>query len=146
MSTRPQFREPEENTAYLLGQALAALQRRDPRGVNESGHDVRAAHSAVFGNIDHEGTRLTRLAERARMTPQAMSELVDDLVTGGYLTRIPDPTDGRAKLIVLTDLGNVALQDAFDTIIGIEAELETLLGRTGLLRLRKALHAIAERE
>ena len=80
------------------------------------------------------------------MTPQAMSELVEDLVERGYMERVPDPTDGRAKLIVLTDLGNVALQDAFDTIIGIEAELEALLGRTGLLRLRKALHAIAERD
>ena len=146
MSTRPRFREPEENTAYLLGQALATLQLQITRGVNESGHEVRPAHSAVFGNIDHEGTRLTQLAERARMTPQAMSELVEDLVARGYMERVPDPTDGRAKLIVLTDLGNVALQDAFDTIIGIEAELEALLGRTGLLRLRKALHAIAERD
>ena len=146
MSSRPQFREPEENTTYLLGQALTVLQLEITRGVNEAGHEVRTAHSAVFGNIDHEGTRLTQLAERAGMTPQAMSELVDDLVARGYLARIPDPTDGRAKLIVLTDLGNVALQDAFDTIIGIEAELEALLGRPGLLRFRKVLHAIAERE
>lgn len=37
------------------------------------------------------------------MTPQAMGELVDELEELGYLERRPDPTDRRAKLIVLTD-------------------------------------------
>jgi DNA-binding MarR family transcriptional regulator len=67
------------------------------------------------------------------MTPQAMGELVDHLAARGYLERVPDPNDRRAKLIVLTDLGYDALQAAFDTIIGIEAELEEFLGRDGLL-------------
>jgi DNA-binding MarR family transcriptional regulator len=78
------------------------------------------------------------------MTPQAMGELVDDLVDWGYLKRVPDPTDRRAKLIVLTPAGENALQDAFDTIIELETELERLLGRDGLLRLRRALRRIAE--
>jgi len=33
---------------------------------------------------------------------------------------MPDASDRRAKLIVLTDLGYEALQDAFDTIIGMK--------------------------
>ena len=60
---------------------------------------------AVFGNIDSEGTRLTTLADRAAMTAQAMGELVDDLVAKGYLTRVADPSDRRAKLTALTDRG-----------------------------------------
>ena len=55
------------------------------------------------------------------MTPQAMSELVEHLVSHGYLERMPEPSDRRAKLIVLTDIGCEAIQDAFDTIIGFEA-------------------------
>ncbi|MCW2762703.1 MAG: transcriptional regulator, MarR family [Marmoricola sp.] len=78
------------------------------------------------------------------MTPQAMSELVDHLVPHGYLERMPDPSDRRAKLIVLTDLGYEALQDAFDTIIGIEADLEVLLGRAGLVQFRRVLSQVAE--
>ena len=144
MSRRSELREPEVNTNHLLGQAYARLQRRVVAGVMGAGHRVRPAHSAVFVNIDSEGTRLTELADRARMTPQAMGELVDDLVARGYVERTPDPSDRRAKLIVLTDLGYDALQAAFDTIIGIEADLEALLGRNGLLRLRTALQRIAE--
>jgi DNA-binding MarR family transcriptional regulator len=138
------MREPEVNTTYLLGQAHQALNRRISAGVVAAGHPIRPAHAAVFVNIDSEGTRLTTLAERARMTPQAMSELVDDLVRMGYVDRQPDPYDRRAKLIALTDRGYDALQAGFDTIIAIEADLEVLLGRPGLARLRTALRRIAE--
>ena len=48
---------------------------------------------------NRNGIRLTHLAERALMTPQAMSELVEHLVSHGYLERMPDPSDRRAKLI-----------------------------------------------
>jgi DNA-binding MarR family transcriptional regulator len=144
MSRRQEMREPEVNTTHFLGQAYVGLNQRITAGVMAAGHPIRPAHAAVFVNIDSEGTRLTTLAERARMTPQAMSELVDDLVVKGYLARTPDPSDRRAKLIALTDLGYDALQAAFDTIIGIERDLEALLGRTGLVRLRTALRRIAE--
>ena len=77
------------------------------------------------------------------MTPQAMSELVEHLVSHGYLERMPDPSDRRAKLIVLTDLGYEALQDAFDTIIGIEADLEVLLGHGGMVQFRRVLSQVA---
>ncbi len=78
---------------------------------------MRPAHSQVFIHIDAEGTRLTTLAARAAMTPQAMAELVDDLVELGYAERIPDRDDRRAKLIVLTPAGWAAVQDAFDALI-----------------------------
>ena len=76
------------------------------------------------------------------MTPQAMGELVDDLEKMGYVERIADPSDGRAKLIVLTDKGFDKLQAAFDTISGVEKDLAKLLGRRGLTALRASLRAI----
>jgi DNA-binding MarR family transcriptional regulator len=143
MSTRPPLREPEDNTTYWMVQSAAGLQRRITEGLVAAGHPVRAAHAAVFGNIDSEGTRLSTLAERANMTPQAMGELVNDLVAKGYVTREPDPADRRAKLITITDLGYRGIQDAYDTIAGIEDELAALLGRRGLLDLRRALRRVA---
>ena len=143
MSTR-QFREPEDNTTHWLERAAAVLQVRITEGVRAAGHDdVRPSHAAVFGNLDSEGTRLTHLAERAVMTPQAMGELVDDLARKGYVERIPDPTDRRAKLIRLTGAGEDAVQTAYEAIMDIEAELEASLGRTTLVRLRKTLRTIA---
>ena len=56
---------------------------------------------------------------------------------------MPDASDRRAKLIVLTVLGYKALQDAFDTIIGIEADLEVLLLCDGLVQFRRVLTQVA---
>ena len=137
------LREPDISTTYLLGRAHKVLNERIRQGVVAAGHPIRAAHAAVFVTIDREGSRLTRLAERAAMTPQAMGELVDDLVARGYLERVPDPADRRAKLIMLTDLGFQALQAAFDTILEIEAELRAELGAGGLTKLQRGLRRLA---
>src|ERR671915_193976 len=68
--------------------------------LNAAGYeDTTAAHHPLFENIDPEGTRLTVLAARAGMTHQSMGEVVDVLVRRGYLKRVTDPTDGRAKLV-----------------------------------------------
>jgi DNA-binding MarR family transcriptional regulator len=70
--------------------------------------DLREAHLQVFGTIDWGGTRLTDLAARAQMTRPSMNELVDQLEAAGYLERVPDPSDGRAKLVRLTRPGRRA--------------------------------------
>ena len=61
----------------------------------------------------------------------------------GRIRAHANASDRRAKLIVLTDLRYEALQDAFDTIIGIEADLEVLLGRDGLVQFRRVLIQVA---
>ena len=143
MSTVPCLREPEVNTTYLLGRAHKVLNERIRGGVVAAGHPIRPAHSAVFVSIDRAGSRLTHLAERAAMTPQAMGELVDDLAGMGYVERVPDPADRRAKLIMLTDLGYDTLQAAYDTILDIEAELLAELGAGGLAKLQRSLRRLA---
>lgn len=137
------LREPEDNTAYWCHQVATLLARRINQAVAAAGHPLHPAHAAVFINIDRAGSRLTQLAAAADMTPQSMLELVDELDRLGYVKRVPDPTDRRAKLITLTDIGYDALQAAFDAIITIELRLEELLGRTALVRLRKILRTIA---
>ena len=78
--------------------------------------DIRAAHGAVFANIDPEGTRATELARRAGMTKQSMGELVDDLERKGYVERRVDPRDGRARVVVPTTRG-IAIDRAADAVI-----------------------------
>jgi len=103
--TRQELLPPEHNTADLLGRAWARLGHQIVAGVIAAGYRQRPAHSGVFAHIDLDGTRLTDLANRANMTPQAMGELVDDLERLGYVRRVPDPGDRRAKLIVPTEVG-----------------------------------------
>ncbi len=46
-----------------------------------------------------------QLADHLGITKQAASELVQHLVDRRYLTREPDPADGRSRLLVLTERG-----------------------------------------
>lgn len=89
---------------------------------------IRPAHSRVFENLDPEGTRLTELAERAQLTHPSMSELVGTLERLGYLERVPDPGDGRARLVRLTTEGRALQRVALAEIAEIE---DAWLGRLG---------------
>jgi DNA-binding MarR family transcriptional regulator len=103
---------------------------------------IRPSHSTVFFHMEHEGIRLSRLAEKGQMTPQAMGELVDDLEEFGYLRRVPDPTDRRAKLIVFTEQGNAALREGYTIIDEVERRMAELLGKEGLADLHRMLGRI----
>ena len=79
--------------------------------VAAAGYPQRRTHSALFAHIDVErGSRLTELAARSSVTPQAMSDVVNDLVRLGYVERRPDPDDGRAVLLELTAPGQAYLR------------------------------------
>lgn len=91
-------------------------------------HDARVPHTHVTAYIKADGSRLTELAAQARMTLPAMSELVDDLQRLGIVERRPDPSDGRAKLICLTETGWEAMRSARTAIAEIEAGYAELVG------------------
>ncbi len=108
--------------------------------------DIRVTHGCVFGNIDPAGSRLTELAERARMTKQSVGEVTTDLEQRGYVERVPDPADGRAKIIRLTERGHEAQTLGFELIAEIEREWGERIGEERVAALRDALEAItAER-
>ena len=127
------------NTVALLGQAYSLLGFRIVDGVVGAGFPQKPAHSAVFAQISPEGSRLTDLARGANMSPQAMGELVDELEELGYVVRRPDPTDRRAKLIVLTKKGHACIAAGIATIDGIEQHLIDRLGERGHRQLRSLL-------
>jgi DNA-binding MarR family transcriptional regulator len=68
------------------------------------------------------------LAARAELSLSATSELVNEMEALGYLHRIPDPRDGRAKLIVPTDRGHEALNAASVRVAEIEEHWGSLVG------------------
>jgi DNA-binding MarR family transcriptional regulator len=93
------------------------------RGEESAGAEgLRPAHLQVFGSIKAGGSRLTELASSAGLSLSAMSELVDSLEALGYLERAPDPADGRAKLVGLTDSGWQAIRKGRRLIEEIEAD------------------------
>jgi len=109
--------------------------------------DIRPGHGCVFGGIDPEsGSRLTELAERAMMTKQTVGEVVSDLEQRGYVERVPDPEDGRAKIIRLTPRGREAYVAGRRLIDELEREWAERFGADRVAALREVLEAVdAER-
>jgi DNA-binding MarR family transcriptional regulator len=101
--------------------------------------DVRIAHTAVFQHLRDAGSRITELAERAQLTKPTVVYLVNDLEAMGYVERIPDPGDGRAKLVRLTERGLAAREAGRAAIVEIETEWGAALGEERLAELRGLL-------
>lgn len=104
--------------------------------------DARVAHTHVTAYLKADGSRLTELAAQARMTLPAMSELVDDLQRLGIVERRPDPSDGRAKLICLTNAGWDAMRTARGAIADIEARYARLVGAARFEDAARTLDAL----
>jgi DNA-binding MarR family transcriptional regulator len=133
------------NTAVLLREAFVALNGRVVPRLAERGHsDVRPAHNAVFQYLDAAGTTVSTLAERAEMTKQAMSELVAYLEERGYVDRVPDPSDRRAKLVRPTAKGREVYAIVRDLVPEMEQRLVETVGATRMRQLRRDLHTIQE--
>ena len=128
----------------LLDVGLGAFSEELTRRVAETPYsDIRITHGCVFGNIDPEGgTRLTELAERANMTKQSVGEFASDLEQLGYLERVPDPNDGRAKIIRLTDQGRRAYWIGRQLIDELEREWGERYGDQRIAALREGLEVV----
>ncbi|MDT5388273.1 MAG: hypothetical protein QOE04_1914, partial [Mycobacterium sp.] len=76
------------------------------RAIQQAGFDDwTLAQVRVFQRIAPDGSRLTDLADQAQVSKQSAGVLVDQLERLGYVRRVPDPTDGRARLIVIEERG-----------------------------------------
>ena len=82
----------------------------------------------IFHHLREGGLRLTELAERTHTTKQAMRYTINQLEAAGYVERVPDPTDGRAKIIRFTDRGWQGRRVADEIIASIEHECVQELG------------------
>ena len=82
----------------------------------------------IFHYLREGGLRLTELAERSHTSKQAMRYTIDQLEEAGYVERVPDPTDGRAKIIGLTERGWHSRRVSDEIIASIEQECVQKLG------------------
>jgi DNA-binding MarR family transcriptional regulator len=73
------------------------------------------------------------------MTKQGMGQLVADLEKNGFVERVEDPADRRAKLVRLTKKGWRHVRDAREIIAEIEEAYAWRIGEKRLETLRDAL-------
>lgn len=102
--------------------------------------DARPGHAVVALHIDRRsGTRVGDLAARAGMTKQGMLLLVDDLEARGYVRRVADPDDARARIVRLTARGRRYIAEFRRALAAVEGRVRRDLGDTRFDAMRAAL-------
>ena len=105
---------------------------------------MRVAHGVVFQHLDDGGTTVSTLAQRAGMTKQAMATLVQYLEDHGYVRRVPDPDDRRAKLVQPTPRGREVLAIAQSLVPEMERRIIGALGVSRWHALRDDLRTVRD--
>jgi DNA-binding MarR family transcriptional regulator len=142
--------EPANATEHGLGTLLRiAYQVMMADGVEPAlataGYgDIRSAHLPVIQALatNLAGLRATELATRARITKQSMGYLVDHLNAGGYVERLPDPSDQRAKVVSLTPRGLELSRTIRTAVRDVETAWAERVGDTQMQQLRAALQGL----
>lgn len=113
------------------------------RGLAERGFDdVRPAHGFAFVRISSADATVADVAVHLGVTKQAASQLVEQLVQRGYVTREPDPSDRRARLLALTARGWECTRAAERAAADTTAAWERQLGAQDMAALHAALQAL----
>ena len=134
-----------QELGILLFVANRALEQRAFDAVVAAGiTDITLAQARVAARISPEGSRVTDLAEQARVTKQSAAFLVDQLEAAGYVERVPDPTDRRARLVRLTSRARRVAEVADAEVQRVLAEWADHVGQERLLQVHKTLRDLRE--
>jgi DNA-binding MarR family transcriptional regulator len=106
--------------------------------------DITPAQGRLAARIGPDGTRLSELAEQALISKQTATSLVDKLENAGYVERVPDPADGRARLVRFTAKGEALFPLAREVEAQIEREWAAHLGRRRMQELRETMTRLRE--
>ncbi|MCP2342088.1 MarR family winged helix-turn-helix transcriptional regulator [Actinomadura rupiterrae] len=131
---------PDSRIGALARRLAALVTHRVQEGLADEGiTDVRPTHLRVFAAIEQGPVRITQIAERLGSTKQTVGPLVDELVRLGYLSRLPDPQDARAKIVDFTPSGLAAATTAQRCADALDRDLTAQIGLQRAEHCRSAL-------
>lgn len=104
--------------------------------------DLGRFHVGMFQYPTSDGVRPTELAESLQITKQSVNDLLRDMEAKGYLTLVPDPTDGRARIIRLTVAGHELEQVTHEAAKAASEAFEQILGSRRYAALYAALDEV----
>lgn len=127
---------------FILARAMEAA---NMTGLARAGYtDMTIAQARIAARIEPGGSRVTQLAEAAQVTKQTAGFLVEQLEREGYVERVPDPTDGRARLVKIAARGNAAREAVLPALAEVEAQWMAHIGPERMAQLRETLRLLRE--
>ncbi len=134
-----------ENLGRLLLSSVINWQDVLVLGLQKKGfRNFRASHMNLLRHIDFEGTRISEIARRSRVSKQTVGELIAGCESENLVRIVPDATDGRAKIVTFTALGKSIIVAEREIMEKMDAQLAKLLGKEKLADLRATLAVLAK--
>jgi DNA-binding MarR family transcriptional regulator len=111
-----------------------------------AGSGLTVARTHLLWELHHLGpTTQQSLASALEVSPRNVTGLVDALEAGGFLERRSHPTDRRATLVTLTELGHQTMAGMESDRLQIATRLVADLSEDQLEQLRESLDLVAAR-
>jgi DNA-binding MarR family transcriptional regulator len=134
------------DVGFLLAKASQRFNERLLERFGDAGYpEVRASYGSVLVPLfEEDGLRLGQLAERSRLSKQAMTSLVAACERDGLVARERDPADGRAFVVSLSDRGRAFAEVAERVARELDAELVAVIGTRNHQALVKALKGVTQ--
>ena len=133
------------HTAHIsrhLVSVSSAVRLHVSDGLRERGHVPSAATTHIVPNLPESGLGMSALAARAQLSLQRAGQLVQQLEDEGYVERVADANDGRARRVVYTRRGKRLLTDIEELLEETTERFTAILGKRGFERLQKDLEAL----
>jgi DNA-binding MarR family transcriptional regulator len=144
MVVQPNAREPEP-VPSLLRRARRAYARAVTEELADAGFDDVPRNGAfVLAASAREGAQLGRIIRELAVSKQAAGQLIDTLVSRGYLDRSVDPQDRRRLTIALTDRGAAAAAVIAAAAAGVDARLLERVSAGHVEHAREVLRALGD--
>lgn len=139
----------DESSPYvgaLLGVVWQWVRDQLYAGVVAAGFDdLNAAHVGLWRYPGLEGLRPSQLADRRGITKQSVNDLLGHLEQQGYLERVPDSADGRARVIRLTAKGWRLQRAIYAEAGAAQVRIAEILGPRHFAQLHSSLVLLTER-
>jgi DNA-binding MarR family transcriptional regulator len=107
---------------------------------------IRPAQAVALVPLATGGLHASDLADRLNVSRQAVAQGLAALERHGYVTRVADPADARARIIELTPRGRQALRVMRSNALVSEKRWEQVLGSKRLGELRETLQMLLSSE
>jgi DNA-binding MarR family transcriptional regulator len=103
---------------------------------------IRPAQAVALVPLASGGLHASDLADQLGVSRQAVAQGIAALERHGYVTRVPDPVDARARIIELTPRGRQVLRVMRSHAVDLEMRWEQVLGGQRLRQLRETLELL----
>ncbi len=141
----PNDQQSAPDFAILTMAVARAVSDRLNQAVTAAGiDDMRAPFGFLIRALAGRDRTLTELAQLLDVTKQAAIKVVDEMESRGFLERIADPGDGRAKLLRLTSKAVHVREVALAASAEMEEELRTRIGADQVEIVRAAFLAFLD--